>query len=167
MEDLRDFGFLVSDVARLLRTEFDRRVRHLGLTRSQWLALTRIYRQPGCTLSELAETMEMEKASTGKLVDRLEANGFVVRKADGSDRRVKRIHLTGEAEAIERTMRGIALDTLQEALATLPDRERERAVETLLTVKASLQEMLQKRPRTASHPRRPNGLSAPSEVAPR
>ena len=166
MEDLRDFGFLVSDVARLLRTEFDRRVRHLGLTRSQWLALTRIYRQPGCTLSELAETMEMEKASTGKLVDRLEANGFVVRKADGSDRRVKRIHLTGEAEAIERTMRGIALDTLQEALATLPDRERERAVETLLKVKASLQEMLQKRPRTASHPR-PNGLSAPSEVAPR
>lgn len=166
MEDLRDFGFLVSDVARLLRTEFDRRVRHLDLTRSQWLALTRIYRQPGCTLSELAETMEMEKASTGKLVDRLEANGFVVREADGSDRRVKRIHLTGEAEAIERTMRGIALDTLQEALATLPDRERELAVETLLKVKASLQEMLQNRPRAASHPR-PNGLSAPSEVAPR
>ena len=166
MEDLRDFGFLVSDVARLLRTEFDRRVRHLDLTRSQWLALTRIYRQPGCTLSELAETMEMEKASTGKLVDRLEANGFVVREADGSDRRVKRIRLTGEAEAIERTMRGIALDTLQEALATLPDRERERAVETLLKVKASLQEMLQNRPRTASRPR-PNGLPAASEVAAR
>ena len=164
MEDLRDFGFLVSDVARLLRTVFDRRVRHLGLTRSQWLALTRIYRQPGCTLSELAETMEMEKASTGRLVDRLEANGFVVREADENDRRVKRIRLTGEAEAIERTMRGIALDTLQEALATLPDREREHAVETLLKVKASLQETLQNRPRAAPHPR-PNGLSVQNEVA--
>ncbi len=143
MEDERYFGFLVSDVARLLRTEFDRRVRDFGLTRSQWLALTRIYRQPGCTQSELAETMEMEKGPAGRLIDRLEDNGFVVREADPADRRVNRIHLTPEAEAIERTMRRIARQTILEALSDLDEAERDKAVELLITVKARLQEMLQ------------------------
>ncbi len=150
MEDERYFGFLVSDVARLLRTEFDRRVRDFGLTRSQWLALTRIYRQPGCTQSELAETMEMEKGPAGRLIDRLEDNGFVVREADPADRRVKRIHLTPDAEAIERTMRTIALQTIHEALSDLDEAERDKAVEVLITVKARLQEMLQNSNQTAS-----------------
>ncbi|MCY4231071.1 MAG: MarR family transcriptional regulator [Alphaproteobacteria bacterium] len=150
MEDERYFGFLVSDVARLLRTEFDRRVRDFGLTRSQWLALTRIYRQPGCTQSELAETMEMEKGSAGRLIDRLEDNGFVVRESDPADRRVKRIHLTPEAEAIERTMRRIARQTILEALSDLDETERDKAVELLITVKARLQEMLQNKNQAAS-----------------
>ncbi len=150
MEDERYFGFLVSDVARLLRTEFDRRVRDFGLTRSQWLALTRIYRQPGCTQSELAETMEMEKGSAGRLIDRLEDNGFVVREPDPADRRVKRIHLTPEAEAIERTMRRIARQTILEALSDLDEAERDKAVELLITVKARLQEMLQNKNQAVS-----------------
>lgn len=150
MEDERYFGFLVSDVARLLRTEFDRRVRDIGLTRSQWLALTRIYRQPGCTQSELAETMEMEKGSAGRLIDRLEENGFVVREADPADRRVKRIHLTPEAEAIERTMRRIARQTIHEALSDLNETDRDRTVELLITVKARLQEMLQNKNQAAT-----------------
>ena len=150
MEDERYFGFLVSDVARLLRTEFDRRVRDFGLTRSQWLALTRIYRQPGCTQSELAETMEMEKGSAGRLIDRLEDNGFVVREADPADRRVRRIHLTPKAEAIERSMRTIALETIHEALSDLDEAEHDKAVEVLITVKARLQEMLQNSNQTAS-----------------
>ncbi len=150
MEDERYFGFLVSDVARLLRTEFDRRVRDIGLTRSQWLALTRIYRQPGCTQSELAETMEMEKGSAGRLIDRLEENGFVVREADPADRRVRRIHLTPEAEAIERTMRRIARQTIHEALSDLHETDRDKAVELLITVKARLQEMLQNKNQAAA-----------------
>lgn len=150
MEDERYFGFLVSDVARLLRTEFDRRVRDFGLTRSQWLALTRIYRQPGCTQSELAETMEMEKGSAGRLIDRLEDNGFVVREADPADRRVRRIHLTPKAEAIERSMRTIALETIHEALSDLDEAEHDKAVEVLITVKARLQEMLQNSNQTAN-----------------
>ena len=45
----RNFGFLVNDVARLLRTTFDRRVRALDLTRSQWWVLNHLFRQDGVT----------------------------------------------------------------------------------------------------------------------
>ena len=63
--DERHFGWLATDVARLMRTVFDRRVRTLGLTRPQWLALVRLKRRPGVSQSELADMMEIEKAPAG------------------------------------------------------------------------------------------------------
>jgi DNA-binding MarR family transcriptional regulator len=67
----RNFGFILHDVARLLRTVFDRRVKSLGLTRSQWWVLTHLFRNPGATQSELADVLEVEKATLGRLLDRL------------------------------------------------------------------------------------------------
>src|ERR1044072_8271791 len=93
-EDERQIGFLISDVARLMRTAFDRRVRALGLTRSQWLVINRLHRRPGATQSELAEMLEVEKATAGRMVDRMEKKGWVVRRADAGDRRGKRPQLT-------------------------------------------------------------------------
>ena len=59
-EDLsRNFGFVLNDVARLLRTIFDRRVKSLGLTRSQWWVLNYVFRNDGATQSELAEMLEV------------------------------------------------------------------------------------------------------------
>ena len=91
-EDERQIGFLISDVARLMRTAFDRRVRALGLTRSQWLVINRLHRRPGATQSELAEMLEVEKATAGRMVDRMDAllrqgNAFVA---------VGALHLLGE-----------------------------------------------------------------------
>src|ERR1700749_4624803 len=95
-------GVVISDVARLLRTEFDRRVRKLGITRSQWLVLTRVHPNPGAPHFELPEIREVEKAPVGRMVDRLEANGWVERRSEPDDRRVKRVHLTTEAERIHK-----------------------------------------------------------------
>ena len=66
-------GYGMSDVARLLRTVFERRVRDLGLTRSQWMVITRIRSNPGLSQSEVADILEIEKASAGRLIDRMEA----------------------------------------------------------------------------------------------
>ena len=74
-------GVVLSDVARLLRTEFDRRVSRLGITRAQWLVLTRLHRRPGASHSEHAEMMEVENARAGRMIDRLDANGCVDRRS--------------------------------------------------------------------------------------
>src|SRR5260221_3795835 len=72
-----------------MRTAFDRRVRRLGLTRSQWLVINRLHRHPDATQSELAEMLEVEKATAGRMIDRMEKKGWVVRRADAADRRVQ------------------------------------------------------------------------------
>lgn len=131
-------GVVISDVARLLRTEFDRRVRKLGITRAQWLVLTRLHRNPGASHSELAEMMEVEKATAGRMIDRLEANGWVERRAEPDDRRVKRVYLTAEAERVHKRIWHVAEATLDDALADLSAREAKQLMVLLLRVKRTL-----------------------------
>lgn len=139
-EDLtRNFGFLLNDVARLLRTTYDRRVRALGLTRSQWWVLTHLFRADGVTQSELADTLEVEKPTLGRLLDRLEAKGWVRRETDANDRRARRVHLTDSAEPALTTMRAIAAEVRRDAMSGLSADERERFVDVLIAVKANLQ----------------------------
>ena len=138
-EDLsRNFGFLLNDVARLLRTAYDRRIRKLGLTRAQWWVLTHLYRGDGVSQTELAATLEIEKPTLGRLLDRLEAKGWVRRAHDARDRRMWRVHLTDEVEPALRTMRALAAELRRDALAAISAAERERFVDTLLAIKANL-----------------------------
>ncbi len=141
-EDLsRNFGFLINDVARLMRTAYDRRVRELGLTRSQWWVLNHVFRHDGLTQSELADVLEIERPTLGRLLDRLQAKGWVRREHDAHDRRAWRVHLTDAAEPAMRTMRKVAAELRSDALAGLSAQERERFVDALLAVKGNLQRM--------------------------
>ena len=134
----RNFGFLLNDVARLMRTVYDRRIRELGLTRAQWWVLTHLFRSDGITQTELAEVLEIEKPTLGRLLDRLQAKGWVRRTHDARDRRIWRVRLTKEVEPALRTMRAIAAELRRDALAGLSAAERERFVDSLLAIKANL-----------------------------
>jgi len=141
-EDLsRNFGFIVHDVARLLRTTFDRRVKSLGLTRSQWWVMNHLFRNDGATQSELAEILDVEKATLGRLLDRLEQKGWIRRKADAGDRRAKRVFLTEEVEPALKAMRAAAAELRRDALAGLSTEDQRRFVDALLAVKANLGRM--------------------------
>jgi DNA-binding MarR family transcriptional regulator len=131
-------GVVISDVARLLRTEFDRRVRRLGITRAQWLVLTRLHRHPGASLSELAEMMEVEKATAGRMIDRLVANGWVARRTQRDDRRVKRVYLTPEAERVHKRIWRIAEATVDDALTSLTVQESRQLMTLLQRIKKTL-----------------------------
>jgi MarR family transcriptional regulator, transcriptional regulator for hemolysin len=138
-EDLsRNFGFILNDVARLMRTAFDRRVKALGLTRSQWWVLNHLFRNNGATQSELAEILEVEKATLGRLLDRMEAKAWIRREEHATDRRAKRVYLTEEVEPAMKAMRAAAAELRRDALASLDAADKERFVDTLLAVKANL-----------------------------
>ncbi len=138
-EDLsRNFGFILNDVARLLRTAFDRRVKSLGLTRSQGWVLNHLFRNDGVTQSELADILQVEKATLGRLLDRLEAKGWVRRENHADDRRAKRVFLTEEIEPALRAMRAAAADLRRDALAGLSTEDQTRFVDALLAIKANL-----------------------------
>ncbi len=89
-------GFLVHDVSRLRRTVVDKALSPSGVTRSQWWVLANLSSQngEGMMQTELARVLDIGKVALGGLIDRLEANGYVMRKADPVDRRAKRIELT-------------------------------------------------------------------------
>lgn len=138
-EDLsRNFGFIIHDVARLLRTTFDRRVKALGLTRSQWWVLNHLFRHNGITQTELAELLEIEKATLGRLLDRLEANGWIRREGHSGDRRAKCVFLTEEVEPAMKSMREAAAQLRRDALSGLSPTQAEQFIDSLLRLKANL-----------------------------
>jgi DNA-binding MarR family transcriptional regulator len=140
-DDRRQIGFLIADVARMMRSSFDRRVRRIGLTRSQWLVLSRLHRHPGISQSELAEMLEVERATAGRMIDRMERRNWLVRRPDPADRRINRLYLTAEAERVQAEMGRIAEQLLDDAMASLDDGEREALTDMMERVKVQLQSM--------------------------
>ena len=96
----RDLLTDIVTLARLVRTEADRRARAHGMTRAQWTILTKLERQPGLLQKELAEMLEVEPITVARLIDRLEARGMVERRSDPGDRRCWRLHLTEAARPL-------------------------------------------------------------------
>lgn len=134
----RNIGFLLHDVARLMRTDYDRKMRQLGLTRSQWWVLTYLYFNEGITQTELSGLLEVERATLGRLLDRLAEKGWVERRADPDDRRVKRVYLTGEVEALMGTMRVKAAEVRGQAFDGVGQEEQERLISMLVHIKENL-----------------------------
>lgn len=106
MPDEPDLLFLLHDVARHVRLDADRRASAYGLTRAQWVILMWLERQPGLSQKELAEIVEVEPITVGRLIDRLEAREFVERRADPQDRRIWRLHLRPAALPVLRALQG-------------------------------------------------------------
>jgi DNA-binding MarR family transcriptional regulator len=132
-------GYVLSDVARLMRTVFDRRVRELGLTRAQWLVLTRLTRRPGASQTELADMLELDRASAGRMIDRMEKGGWLERRPDPVDRRIKRLHLTSHARNAHAGMWKVAEATVNDALKPLSIKERGEFTRMAAAVKRRLQ----------------------------
>jgi len=100
--DPETIGFLVADVARLMRAEFDRRTGETGLslTPSEARALMNVARAGPVRQSALAERMGVEAMTLSTFLDRLEARGLVSRSTDPNDRRAKLVDVTAAAEPV-------------------------------------------------------------------
>lgn len=148
-DDEHYIGYMFTDVARLLRTVFERRVRSLGLTRAQWVVIARLHRRSGLSQSEVADLLEIEKATAGRLIDRMEVKGWLERRSDPNDRRINRLHLTAEAERLHALIWPLAEDMVDEALSELSVSER-RALNVLMRrVKGKLLELAELDPVTS------------------
>lgn len=131
-------GFLMHDVSRLRRSVFDEFMKPLGVTRSQWWVLAYLSRHDGMIQSDLANVLELGKAALGGLIDRLEAGGFINRRPDEFDRRVKRILLTPSGAQLVKEMVKYSHDMSERILEGLSTEERHRLAEMLTLVKRNL-----------------------------
>src|SRR3977135_4525686 len=80
-------GFLLHEVARLLRRRFEQNARNSGLTRSQWQVLAYLAGNEGINQSGLADLLDIEPITLCRIVDKLQTPGLVARQPDPSDRR--------------------------------------------------------------------------------
>ena len=131
-------GFLIHDVSRLRRSAFDRCLKPLNVTRSQWWVLAYLSREDGMTQSQLAEELDLGKVAVGGLIDRLEKSGLLRREADASDRRVNRVFLEPKSKQLIAKMRKVSHRMNTQILDGLPDDRLESTAVTLDSMKRNL-----------------------------
>ena len=138
MDNNPTLGFLIHDVARLLRKRFEQNARHIGLTRTQWQTLAYLSRNEGVNQKALAEMLEIEPITLKRVIDNLENRGFVERRADQNDRRVWLLFMTSQSHSFLDEMRSLGEQTRSEALAGIDENERTRLARILETMKLNL-----------------------------
>lgn len=135
-------GYLMHDVSRLRRSAFDRSLKPLNVTRSQWWVLAYLSRQDGMTQSQLAEELDLGKVAIGGLIDRLEKSDLVRREADSTDRRVNRVFLQPQSKSLINKMRKMNHQLNEIILKDIADSELEATAKTLVSIKKNLLDYL-------------------------
>jgi DNA-binding MarR family transcriptional regulator len=131
-------GFLLNDAARLMRKDFERRTRSLGLTRAQWQTLFHLARNEGCNQVTLADLLEVEPITLARVIDKLEAGGLVERRADPNDRRARLLFLGERAHPLLEELRTLGAETREIALAGIGEDERNLLMTLLTKMRANL-----------------------------
>ncbi|ATE64079.1 MarR family transcriptional regulator [Rhizorhabdus dicambivorans] len=124
------------DIARRSRYWFDARARSCGATRAQWRVLISLARSESPpTQSELAELLDVERITLCRMVDRMAEAGLIERRADPSDRRVWRLHLTDKAKPLVDELGEIANEMEENMLSPLNGEQREQLTHLLSIVR--------------------------------
>ena len=137
----QNFGLILGDINRLARKEFDRRVRALRLTRAQWLFLYHVGQQPGCTQSELADRLQLEKITVSRQAGRLLRAGWIERRDHAEDGRAYHLYVARRAEPIIARLTSAAAKLRADYMRGLPSSRQVALVEDLLHIKTNLLRM--------------------------
>lgn len=98
--DIGLIGTTIHRVAQLIQQRIDNEIGDSGLTRLSWMAAAHVEDSPGLTIGDLAGRLEVGRATTGQLVDRMVKGGWVERSPSRSDRRLQIVTVTPKTRAM-------------------------------------------------------------------
>ncbi|WP_214414798.1 MarR family winged helix-turn-helix transcriptional regulator [Sphaerisporangium fuscum] len=116
---------------------FNTASRQLGLTpqQAQLLCFAQ-HLQP--SFGELATLLHCDKTNITGLVDRLQRRGLLTRQPDPNDRRITRVHLTPEGEAVTGRFQHTINTTLTTRFSSWPSTQRDDLVQLLRSATTAL-----------------------------
>jgi len=138
IDNIRNFGFLMKDVHRLWVRHFEQRAAQLGMSLTQCRVLVFLSRNEGATQARLADLCDTEPMTVVRVLDRMERDGWIERRADPSDRRANRLYRKPASDPILEEILRIAERSHNEALTGLSAAEREQMMALLERIRANL-----------------------------
>ena len=133
-----NLGSIMAQVSRLMRRDFDAKARTIGVTRPQWQVLTLLNLHQGINQGGLAEMLEVEPITMGRMIDRLQDANLVERRADPADRRAWRLFLTTKAQDMLEQLRPMANETFDAALEGITAAQRDQIVALMRKIRDNL-----------------------------
>lgn len=117
----------------------DRRLRPLGFSRSKWMILLHLSREDGMIHRTLAERLGIESATLVRLIDKMETEGILARRASETDRRVKHLHLTPSGIETAKRVKAQAIELRKKLLSEIDPNELAVAIAVLSNIRTKLE----------------------------
>ncbi len=108
--------------------------KQLGLTPAHWKIILALNITNGLTQKELAEKIYVDGSTLVPVIDKMEKNGLVERRADVKDRRMNRIFLTKKSESTVDSIILIVLQLRKMMYKGLSEKEIDSAKKILATL---------------------------------
>ena len=142
MDDQESFALELARISRSWRATLDARLRDQGFTQARWYTLLQLSKGgERMTQRELADRVGVEGPTIGRLLDTLEKQGLIERRAVDGDRRANHIHLTAAAQPLLKEINRSVVTLRRELLGSISPAD----LGTCLTVLRSIGDRLEER----------------------
>lgn len=122
-------GFVIYSASKMMQKAFDLELRNkIGINLVQSKVIFALNMQSGPTQRELADKIGVESPTLVPIIDKMEQDGYVKRKHDSNDRRIKRIYATAKADSLWDSMMECAAQIRKTSTQNLSEHEIKSAL---------------------------------------
>jgi MarR family transcriptional regulator, transcriptional regulator for hemolysin len=132
-------GYVVYSASKAFQKAFDLQLRDkTGITLTQSKVIFALNMFSGLTQRELADKIGVETPSLVPIIDKMEEDGYLKRKLDSKDRRLKRIYTTPKTDALWDSMMECGLQIRKVSLNKVSEQEVKSVLDTLKRITENL-----------------------------
>ena len=103
----------------------------LGLTYAEFSLMLLLYDREGCSQDDMTNLLHVDKAAITRVIKKLEERGFLFRRHDDQDRRMKRLYVTDLGRSKEQTIKNIVRRIMDYMTEDLSQQERDLMIRCL------------------------------------
>ncbi|MCK1994052.1 MarR family transcriptional regulator [Peribacillus muralis] len=134
-EILREIGMIARALDSISNIEF----KDFDLTKGQYLYLVRICENPGIIQEKVAEMIKVDRTTAARAIKKLEKQGFIEKKNDASNKKIKKLYPTSNGERIYPFLKKEGEYTDKVALAGLSSEETDTMFRLLQKVRKNIE----------------------------
>ena len=131
LDKRKHFGYLVHDLARQLRRQFDAEAQSHDLTMPQWRVIAQLSLGDGISQVGLSGLCETDPMTMSGVIERLESKGLVQRVSDPDDSRAKIVLITDKARGLVGQMKALAEQVYTAAFEGISEADKACAMNVL------------------------------------
>lgn len=137
-KDQAPLGYLIHEVARLMKRRFEEQASMHGITLPQWRTLAQITAHEGITQIALANALDIDPMTISGVLDRLDKRGLIERYPDPTDSRARLARPTAAGLEMFNAARTLGLAMYESALEGVSPADRETVMNALATMRRNL-----------------------------
>jgi len=135
----KSLGFQCEITLKAFLHNLSQRLDGTGISPTQFRLLAHLMADGPMTQAELSELLSITPPSTVKLIDRMQRDGWVIRKTDERDRRINKIECTQQAKEIWEKATVHSQELLKQAYQGISDDDINRIITVLAKVRKNLE----------------------------